>query len=195
MSFKFGPYPVWWYGQDGIHSQRCSHPPGGSHNVLSNLSTAPTAEWCVHDVQPCGSACVSSPQLHSVPQRAGLPGVLQHKLRPRRWLRSVHPLVRPLHSAVVRLLVPACLQGLQVRCVWSCLLRMKSSLEFRIMCSRRVVQAAGARSSFRLTLLCLLMLLFVSYFTWQNFTEIRFGQNHNDISNNNQAHFYRFGLK
>lgn len=55
-----------------------------------------------------------SPQLHSVPQCVGMPGLLHCRPQERGRLRSLHPLVHPLHPSGLRLLVPTRLQSLQV---------------------------------------------------------------------------------
>lgn len=100
----------------------------------SQRSTAGSAGGCITSGCVCTSctdcalddsestwwaSCSSSPQRHAVPQRVGLPGLFHCKCCECRRLRSVHPLVHPLHSSVLCLLVPARLQGLQVHCFWS----------------------------------------------------------------------------
>lgn len=72
---------------------------------------------CFTSLSPvhCSPLCLCSPQCHALPQRDGLPGLLHCRRSEWCWLRSVHPLVPPLHPRVLHLLVPARLQGFQVR--------------------------------------------------------------------------------
>lgn len=81
---------------------------------LPPVLTSPVTVCSVSSL--CWHQCVSfSPQRHSVPQRLGLSRRLLHRSSTQRRLRPVYPLVHPLHPSGIRLLVPACLQGLQVQ--------------------------------------------------------------------------------
>lgn len=59
-------------------------------------------------------ALLSSELCDSVPQRAGVPGLLHPGRRSGCGLWSLHPLVHPLLSLLLPLLVPTHLQGFQV---------------------------------------------------------------------------------
>lgn len=82
---------------------------------LAGYTVWPLLWRCVPSALCVDDSVVSfSPQRHSVPQRVGLSRPLLRKSIQRRQLWSVHPLVHPLHPSGLHLLVPACLQGLQV---------------------------------------------------------------------------------
>lgn len=74
-------------------------------NSVDNAVNVSESNWSVR---------LSSPQRHAVSQRVGLPGVFHCQRCICCWLWSVYPLVHPLHTGFLCLLVQACLQGLQV---------------------------------------------------------------------------------
>ena len=92
---------IWWMEWLTFDGFMCKHVSLNSKLIQFNNSASTTGFLC-------------SPQRHSLPQRAGLPGLLHCRLSVRCWLWSVHPLVYRLHPRVLHLLVQACLQGVQV---------------------------------------------------------------------------------